>query len=137
METVAIPYLGSVHTNFGAIGTPVLDLFHSEAILSVRKDPNVILRPMDNSLCDVHCHWRIYGGVPGARPPPLPQGSRSFRFDIQNFRNLTASGVGTPPYEVDAPLREILDPPLTVFVLFYGLTVMRLQIIKMRCICIT
>ena len=33
------------------------------------------------------------GGVPGARP----QGSRFFRFDIQNFRNVTASGVHAPP----------------------------------------
>ena len=30
------------------------------------------------------------GGVPGARPP---KGSRFFRFDIQNFWNVTASGV--------------------------------------------
>ena len=50
------------------------------------------------------------GGAPGARPP---QGSQFFHFDIQNFRNVTASGVHTPSYEVHAPpLREILDPPL-------------------------
>ena len=35
------------------------------------------------------------GSVPGARPPP--QGSRFFRFDILNFRNVTASGVHVPP----------------------------------------
>ena len=38
------------------------------------------------------------GGVPGARP----LGSRFFRFDIQNFQNVTASGVHAPP-EVHAP----------------------------------
>ena len=42
------------------------------------------------------------GGVPGSRPLP-PQGTRLFHFDIQNFRNITASGVNAPPYEVDAP----------------------------------
>ena len=41
-----------------------------------------------------------------------PKGPDSFRFDIQNFRNVTASGVNAPPYEVHAPLREILDAPL-------------------------
>ena len=34
-------------------------------------------------------------------------GSRFFRFDIQIFRNVAASGVGAPP-----PQREILDPLL-------------------------
>ena len=48
----------------------------------------------------------------GAHPAHAPQGSQFFRFDIQNFRNVTASGVHTPRYEVHAPLREILDPPL-------------------------
>ena len=38
--------------------------------------------------------------MPGARPP---QESRFFRFDIQNFRNVTALGV-------HAPLR-VLRPP--------------------------
>ena len=33
-------------------------------------------------------------------PPP---GSRFLRFDIQNFRNITASGVSAPSYEVDGP----------------------------------
>ena len=37
-----------------------------------------------------------------ARAPP-PQGSQFFRFDIQNFWNVTASGVHTPSYEVHAP----------------------------------
>ena len=32
-----------------------------------------------------------------------PQGSQFFHFDIQNFRNVTASGVHTPSYEVHAP----------------------------------
>ena len=40
------------------------------------------------------------GGAAGARPP---QGSRFFRFDIQILRNVAASGVGAPPYEVGAP----------------------------------
>ena len=39
------------------------------------------------------------GGVPGAHP----QGSRFFRFAIQNFRNVTPSRVHAPPYEVHAP----------------------------------
>ena len=39
-------------------------------------------------------------GAPGARPP---YGSRFFRFDMQNFRNVAASGVHGPPYEVHAP----------------------------------
>ena len=42
--------------------------------------------------------WRIQAG---ARRPPY--GSRFFRFDIQIFRNVAASGVGAPPYEVGAP----------------------------------
>ena len=40
------------------------------------------------------------GGAPGARPP---YGSRFFRFDMQNFRNIAALGVHGPPYEVHAP----------------------------------
>ena len=53
--------------------------------------------------------WRIQGGRRWRAPP---YGSRFFRFDIQIFWNVAASGVGTPPYEVGAPLREILDPLL-------------------------
>ena len=50
------------------------------------------------------------GGSRGARPP---YGSRFFHFDMQNFRNVAASGVHGSAYEVHAPpLREILDPPL-------------------------
>ena len=41
-------------------------------------------------------------------------GSRFFRFDMQNFRDVAVSGVHGPLYEVHAPLREILDPPLIV-----------------------
>ena len=41
------------------------------------------------------------GGASGARPP---YGSRFFRFDMQNFRNVAASGVHGPLYEVHAPL---------------------------------
>ena len=40
------------------------------------------------------------GGAPPARPP---YGSRFFRFDIQIFRNVAASGVGASPYVVGAP----------------------------------
>ena len=40
--------------------------------------------------------------IGGARPPP-PYGSRFFRFDMQNFRNVAASGVHGPPYEIHAP----------------------------------
>ena len=39
-----------------------------------------------------------------ARRTP-PQGSRFFRFDIQNFRNVTASGVHAPPMRSTPPLR--------------------------------
>ena len=38
----------------------------------------------------------------GAQCTP-PQGSQFFHFDTQNFRNVTALGVHTPPYEVHAP----------------------------------
>ena len=37
----------------------------------------------------------------GGRAPPY--GSRFFRFDMQNFRNIAALGVHGPPYEVHAP----------------------------------
>ena len=43
------------------------------------------------------------GGSRGRRRRAPPYGSRFFRFDIQIFRNIAASGVGTPPYEVGAP----------------------------------
>ena len=42
--------------------------------------------------------------------PPSPKGSRFFHLNIQNFRNITPSGVGAPTRST--PLREILDPPL-------------------------
>ena len=48
------------------------------------------------------------GGVPPARTPLRVQ----ILFDIQNFRNVAASGVGAPPTRLAPPLREILDPPL-------------------------
>ena len=42
-----------------------------------------------------------------------PYGSRFFRFDMQIFRNVAASGVHGPPLRGPCPpLREILDPPL-------------------------
>ena len=58
----------------------------------------------------------------GTRPPPH-QGSRFFRFDIQNFRNITALGVhapwwgprlpvrSTPPDDIHAPPRQGPHPP--------------------------
>ena len=47
------------------------------------------------------------------RAPPPPYGSRFFCFDMQNFRNVAASGSTAPRTQVHAPpLREILDPPL-------------------------
>ena len=53
---------------------------------------------------DTHTHTHI-GGSRGCADTP-PQGPRLFQFNVQNFRNVSASGVG-------APLREILDPPPT------------------------
>ena len=41
-----------------------------------------------------------------------PYGSRFFHFDMQNFRNVAASGVHSPPTRSTPPLREILDAPL-------------------------
>ena len=65
------------------------------------------------------------GGVPGARPP---YGSRFFHFDIQNFRNVTASGVHAPP-----PPQEILDPPLmTQFVIFPVVSILNVKILWRR-----
>ena len=54
------------------------------------------------------------GGAAGEHPP---YGSRFFRFDIQIFRNVAASGVGAPPHMRSAPpLWEILDPLLVMVV---------------------
>ena len=55
--------------------------------------------------------WVNIGGSRG-RFWARPQGSRFFRFDIQNFRNIIASGVHAPLRGLRTPLREILDPPL-------------------------
>ena len=43
------------------------------------------------------------GGARPVRAPPPPYGSRFFHFDMQNFRNVAASGVHGPSYEVHAP----------------------------------
>ena len=51
----------------------------------------------------------------GACPAHVPQGSRFFCFDIQNLRNITASGVHAPPTRSTPLLRKILDPPLPRF----------------------
>ena len=48
------------------------------------------------------------GGVPGARPPMGPD---SFVSTYKIFETYPPREP-TPPYEVHAPLREILDPPL-------------------------
>ena len=53
------------------------------------------------------------GGFP-AFYTSAPQGSRFFRFNIKNFQNVTASGVGTSSTRPTHPLREILDPPLVI-----------------------
>ena len=61
----------------------------------------------------------IIGGstlADGRRTPP--QGSRFFRFDMQNFQNVTASGAHAPPTRSTPPLREILDPPLGMITIF-------------------
>ena len=69
------------------------------------------------------------GGAAGARPP-----SRFFRFDIQIFRNVAASGVGAP-LRGRAPLREILDPLL---VLLLMLSISFILLVKLSwCCCIT
>ena len=43
------------------------------------------------------------GGSRGRARRAPPYGSRFFRFDMQNFRNVAASGVHGLPYEVHAP----------------------------------
>ena len=43
----------------------------------------------------VTSHAIYIGGSRGGAPP---YGSRFFRFDMQNFRNVAASGVHGPPY---------------------------------------
>ena len=53
----------------------------------------------------------VLADLEGACLAHAPQGSRFFRFDIHNFRNVTASGVHAP-LRGPRPLREILDPPL-------------------------
>ena len=62
-------------------------------------------------------HWRIYIGRCPVHAPSW--GSRFFRFDIQNFQNVTASGVHTPPKRSTPPLWEILDPPLVTPIFCY------------------
>ena len=46
----------------------------------------------------------LIGGSRGTCLAHAPQGSRFFRFDIQNFRNVTAFGVGAPLMRSTAPL---------------------------------
>ena len=59
-----------------------------------------------------HKYINNIGGSGGRARCTPPLRVPILSFDIQNFRNVTASGVHTPSYEVHAPLREILDPPL-------------------------
>ena len=40
--------------------------------------------------------WQLHLYIGGSKGGRAPQGSRFFRFDIQNFRNVTASGVHAP-----------------------------------------
>ena len=62
---------------------------------------NTVLTDMWFALKYMHAsHWRIQGG---GRRRCAPQGSRFFHFDIQIFRNVAASGVGAPSYEVGTP----------------------------------
>ena len=65
---------------------------------------------------------RCIGGSRRGRPAraPPPQVSQFFRFDIQNFRNVTASGVHTPSYEVHAPPTGNPGSATEVGVIKYG-----------------
>ena len=93
--------------------------FHSSLLTAIVDELKFIAVPKSHglhSLTDYYHSLSIFsvasggsrGGAAGARPP---YGSRFFRFDIQIFLNVAASGVGAP-YEVGAPLQEILDPRL-------------------------
>ena len=56
--------------------------------------------------------WFAQQSIGGSRGAPLaraPLRVPILSFWHKNFRNVTASGVHTPSYEVHAPLREILD----------------------------
>ena len=68
----------------------------------------------------------ISGGSGGRRRRAPPYGSTFFRFDIQIFRNVAASGVGVPPTRSAPPPREILDPLLMMVDL-------NLDYIKVKC----
>ena len=72
--------------------------------------------PLIYSHYEMYCIVNSGGSLVEAVPGTRPQGSR-FCFNIQNFRNVTDSGVHAT-YEVHTPLREILDLPLVnVFIL--------------------
>ena len=58
---------------------------------------------------------KCIGGSSGGRGSArrtAPQWSRFFPFNIQNFRNVTISGVNVPLRGRRPPPRKILDPPL-------------------------
>ena len=64
------------------------------------------------SHCDIlyEYHWRIQGGAASMCPLRV----EILSFQHTNFTKRSRLGSWCPPYEVGAPLREILDPPLNM-----------------------
>ena len=86
-----------------------LELLREPFLRCYRDDPPIVLELINGSFTSFHTTSSNINHKSLA-----DQGSRLFRFDIQNFRNVTSSGVNAPPHEGNAPLREILDPPLQI-----------------------
>ena len=87
-----------------------------------------------NTNCDAYKVWwhKPFSLVDlGGMPSTCPQQSRFFNFDIQNFWNITTSGVHAPPWGL-CPLREILDPPM----LLVMYTKWAKTVIKYRMLCL-